>query len=97
MTYSVDFRKKVLTIYHNESLTLANTAKRFQVGEASIVRWMKQLEPKATRDRRRPRIPDDVLLKEVEQYPDAYQYERNERLGVSTSGIGQAGPEAMWH
>jgi transposase len=38
MTYSVDFRKQVLSIKATENLTLLEVSKRFGVGQASVVR-----------------------------------------------------------
>ena len=90
MTYSVDFRKKVLSIRERDQLTLDEAAQRFDVGRATIIRWGKQLEPKAKRERSCPKIPDDALRADVAEYPDAYQYERGARLGASASGIGKA-------
>jgi transposase len=49
MTYSLDFRQKVLSIKEQEGLTQAETAVRFGVGAASITRWNKQLDPQHTR------------------------------------------------
>jgi len=39
MTYATTFRKKVLSMMKSQGLTLAETAERFGVGVASIVRW----------------------------------------------------------
>ncbi|BAP57310.1 transposase [Thioploca ingrica] len=36
------------------------------------------------------KIDMEALKRDVEQYPDAYQYERAKRLGVSRRGIGYA-------
>ena len=89
MTYSIDYRKKVLEIREREWLSLEETAKRFGVGRASIFRWTKEIEPK--RKRKKPtKIKEEELLQDIEQYPDAYQYERAKRLGVSQRGIGLA-------
>lgn len=90
MTYSIDFRKKVLSIRERDHLTLDEAAKRFDIGRASLVRWLKQPEPKAKRERRCPLLPADVLRTDVAEYPDAYQYERAARLGASASGVGKA-------
>ena len=46
MTYSSDFRRKVLSVREKEGLTIAQVAARFDVGVASVVRWLKQPEPK---------------------------------------------------
>jgi len=90
MTYSVDFRRKVLSVRDQEGLSLAETATRFGVGVASVNRWLKQLEPKRTRDTPATKIDMQALAEDVERYRDAYRYERAQRLGVSASGIGHA-------
>lgn len=87
MTYSVDFRKKVLKIREAEDLSIKAVAIRFGVGEASVMRWLVELEPKKTRNKPATKIDMDALKKDVEHYPDSYQYERAERLGASKSGI----------
>jgi len=89
MTYSIDFRKKVLEVREKEWLSLEETEKRFGVGRASIFRWTKEIEPR--RKRKKPvKIKEEELREDVEKYPDGYQYERAERLGMSQRGIGQA-------
>ena len=35
----------------------------------------------------RPKISNEALLKDIEQHPDDYMYERAQRLGCSKSGI----------
>lgn len=90
MTYSRDFREKVLFIKEKESLSFAKVAKRFDIGVASIVRWAKNIESKKTRNKPATKIDMEALKKDVEAYPDAYQYERAKRLNVSQMGIGHA-------
>ena len=87
MTYSLDFRQRVLSIREKENLTLKETAKRFRLGMASLVRWSNNIEPKRKREKPATRIDMEALKKHVEEYPDAYQYERAAALGVSTSGV----------
>ena len=87
MTYSIDFRKKVLSVKEKENLTIEETAKRFSIGTASVIRWSSKLEPCLTRNRTATKITAEALLKDVEMYPDAYQYERAARLNVSQHGI----------
>jgi len=87
MTYSVDFRKKVLQIREAEYLSIEAVAIRFGVGKASVMRWLIELEPKKRRNKPATKIDMEALKKDVEYYPDSYQYERAERLGVSRSGI----------
>jgi transposase len=90
MTYSIDFRKKVLSIKDKENLTLEETATRFGIGIASIVRWSNRLEPQLTRNKPATKIDMAALAKDLEMYPHAYQYERAERFKVSQRGIGNA-------
>lgn len=90
MTYSIDFRRKVLLICRKEGLTVEEVAKRFGVGKMSVVRWSKCLYPKEHRNRVSLKIDRDALKEDVRIYKDAYHYERAERLGVSPAGIYKA-------
>ena len=90
MTYSIDFRRKVLSIREKEGLTIAEVADRFYVGVATVVRWLNRLEPQLTRHKPATKIDRIALARDVREYPDAYQAERAKRLGVSEKGIGHA-------
>lgn len=90
MTYSLDFRKKVLSVRAAEGLSLEAVAKRFAIGKATVMRWLKQLEAKPTRERSCPKLGASVLQQDVEAYPEAYLYERAARLGASASGVHKA-------
>jgi transposase len=87
MTYSLDFRLKVLSVKEKESLSFAETAERFCVGLASIVRWSKRPEPQKRRYKAPTKINMEALKEDIALYPDAYQYERAERLHISKAGI----------
>jgi transposase len=88
MTYSLDFRKKVLAVKERENLSFEDVALRFDIGSKNTVfRWTKQLEPCTTRNKTATKIDMSALTRDVELYPDAYQYERAERLGVSESCV----------
>lgn len=87
MTYSIDFRKKILLIKQKENLTFKQTAKRFGVSVNSILLWSKNITPKPGRNKAPTKIHDNVLLEDVRKYPDAYLYERAERLSASGTGI----------
>lgn len=65
MTYSRDFREKVLLIKEKECLSFAKIAKRFDIGIASVVRWAKNIEPKKTRNKPATRIDMEALKKRV--------------------------------
>lgn len=90
MTYSIDFRRQALLIKEQEQLSFEAIAERFGVAKSSVFRWSKQLEAQRTRPKPATKVDMEALKQEVETYPDAYQYERAERLGVSRRGIGYA-------
>jgi len=90
MTYSLDFRRKVLSVREREGLTIAEAATRFGVGIASVTRWLKRVEPQRTRYKPATKIDRIALARDVREHPDAYQAERARRLGVSEKGIGHA-------
>ena len=90
MTYSLDFRKKVLSIRSKEKLSFAETAKRFGVSVNSLFLWSKKVEPKQTKNRPAIKIDRECLMKDIEKYPDAFCYERADRLNVTASGIRSA-------
>ena len=44
MSYSRDFRSKVIKTREIENLSMAKVAKRFGVGLGSVMRWSKNIE-----------------------------------------------------
>ena len=90
MSYSVDFRRKVLEIKEREGLSFEEAAVRFGVGQASVFRWSKRLHPCRKRDKPAVKIDMAALARDVEEQPGAYQHERAERLGCGQRGIGDA-------
>ena len=89
MSYTLDFRKKVLSTRKKYGLSISATAERFDIGTTTLVRWLKSIHEKK-RYRRPTRIKDDDLDQDVQRYPDAYHHERAQRLGVSAEGIRDA-------
>ena len=85
--YSLDFRKHALAIGQKEGLSLRQLAARFGVAVGTIVKWKKNLTPCLKRNKKPTKISHERLLEDVKMYPDSYQYERAERLGVSCSCI----------
>ena len=89
MTYSLDFRKKVLRIKDDEKLSFRTTAKRFGISPTTLLQWLERVEPKRTRNKP-SKIDMQALKEDIERYPDAYQYERAKRFGMSQQGIAKA-------
>lgn len=83
MTYSRDFRSKVLAVREQENLSMTKIAKRFGIALTSVMRWSKKIESTTRRNKPATKIDMEALKRDVEKYPDAYQYERAERLNVS--------------
>jgi transposase len=90
MTYPIKFRIHILELQQAEGLTDAEASKRFNIGTASLLRWRRKLEPAQHRNRVGLKIDREALLKDIEEHPDAYQYERAQRFGVTPQGIAQA-------
>ena len=90
MAYPAWFRKKVLAYRNKYGATIKETADHFKIGTASVSRWVHKQEPAKTRIKKPTKITDKALLKDVKKYPDAFQYERAKRLGVSQTGINKA-------
>lgn len=87
MTHSLDMRKHILATREKEQLSIQETAKRFNVGAQSIFRWLKNIEPKTTRNKPCPKIDMEKLKQDVIDRPDDYQHERAKRFGVSQNAI----------
>lgn len=87
MAYSLDFRQKVLKVRDAEGLSMAQVAKRFGICLATVMNWSKDIVPKKTRNKPATKIDMEALRQDVEAHPDAYTYERANRLGASKNGI----------
>ncbi len=87
MTYPIQFRKKVLETKEKKKLSFIEVGKRFGLSKTTVFKWSKQLEPQKTRIKPWKKLSKENLIKDIEQFPDSYSYERAERLGMSTSGI----------
>lgn len=87
MSYSLDFRKHVFKAKEEEKLSLSETSRRFKVPYRTLQRWQKRIDPITKRNKPATKIDMDALKKHVEDYPDAYQYERAAVFGVSSNCI----------
>ena len=86
MTYSLDFRRQVLKSL-DEGMTFVQAAEFYNLSPTTIQNWKRRVQSKATRQTKPYKIPDDVLLNDVKEHPDDYQYERARRLNCSKTGI----------
>ena len=90
MTRSADFRQHILSTKKDENLSFQAAATRFKVVKSTLVLWENGQIPKNTGNEKPTKIPDEKLLQYVQDHPDAFQYERAERLGISRRGISDA-------
>jgi transposase len=91
MTYSIDFRKKVLKIKEKEKMSFELTSKRFGVGKNTVFEWSKKISPLKSRNKVAIKIHTDKLKADIEQYSAMHISTRGlKRLGVSRSGIQKA-------
>ncbi len=86
MTYSIDYRKQVLSSIA-DGMTIREAALFYGLSTSTIHSWQKKLAPKTTRNKAPTKIPDDALVEDVKRYPDDYNYERARRLNCSKTGI----------
>ena len=90
MGYSLDFRQHVFKFKEEHALTFEETAQHFNLSIRTLFRWSNKIEPCTTRNRPAIKIDSKALFDDIEKYPDAYQYERAERLGATSFGICRA-------
>jgi hypothetical protein len=62
----------------------------FNISMATLFRRSQKIDPQRTRDNPPIKIDMEALKKDVEDYPDAYHYERANRLKVPQRTIGYA-------
>jgi transposase len=87
MSYSLNFRKQVFKLQKEYNLSLRETAARFNVPVRTLQRWKARIAPKTQRNKPATKIDMEALRKHLEDYPDAYQYERAKLFGVSPNCI----------
>ena len=90
MSYDIKFRHHVLKIKEQDVLSLTKVAKRFGISKQTVYNWTKHIDEKKTRNRLPQNLSLDELIQDIKDFPDAYQYERAQRFGVSTNCIWRA-------
>ena len=59
----------------------------YDISKATLHNWLKDSSIKLTRNKSPSKVPNEALLKDVEQHLDDYMYERAKRFDCSKSGI----------
>lgn len=87
MPYSLDLRKRVVD-YVEKGGSVTKATKIYQVGRATIYRWLGRENLAATIVEHRQRKLDwKALEKDVEENPDARLVDRAQKFGVHPSAI----------
>ena len=87
MSYSLDLRKKVIDYVENGG-SITKAAAIFNIGRATIYRWLSSEKLEATKVKHRQRKLDwKALSKDVQENPDARLRDRAEKFGVRPSAI----------
>ena len=87
MTYSIDFRKKVLSIKKEQKMSYERASKFFGISKTTILKWSKNIIPRVGRNKAATKIDMEALKIDVKKYPDSYIYERAQRLEASRNGV----------
>ena len=87
MTYSADFRSQVIKSVKQQGMSIRKACAFYGISKATLQNWLKDPSIKLTRNKPPSKISNEALLKDIEQYPDDYMYERARRFGCSKSGI----------
>lgn len=87
MSYSLDFRKKVLEIRIKYDLSDNEVGSRFGISGRTVWNWRNKGISKKTGISKPYKLDLEALCLDVDKYPDAYNYERGKRLGVSANCI----------
>ena len=83
--YGLHFINKVLK--QRKFLSIQKLAEKYSISTRTIQNWLQGKLPKGKRNKPNSKLNKDLLLDDIKQYPDAYQYERAERLWVSEACV----------
>ena len=83
--YNMHFIKKVLA--QRAEFSVQKLADKYDLSTRTIQNWEQGRLPKGKRNKPNTKLDMDKLKQDVLDYPDAYQSERAERLGVSDGCI----------
>ena len=90
MTYSADFREQVIKNIKQKDMSIRQACTFYNISKSTLQRWLIDPSIQTTIVKAPTSIPNEALLKDVNQYPDDYLYEWARRLNCSKSGIGYA-------
>ena len=87
MTYSADFRAQVIKNIKQKDMSIRQACVFYDISKSTLQRWLIDPSIQTTRVKTPNKIANEALLKDVEDYPDDYLYERAQRFNCTKSGI----------
>jgi len=87
MTYSSDFRAKVIEKIEKKDMSIRQACIVYKIGKTTLQRWLKNPNLKKHRQKPPTKIHIDRLLKDLERYPDDSLASRAQRFHCSKTGI----------
>lgn len=87
MGYSLDFRRRVMSDKVKNKLSFQETSHKYNVSMRTLFRWSGKIEPCQFRSKPATKVDEELLLKDIEDFPDAYQFERAKRFCVTQPAI----------
>ena len=87
MTYSSEFRTTVIKKLEQKQISIRQACSIYNIGKTTLQRWLKNPDIKESRDKPPTKIHNELLLKDVERYPDDCLAKRAQRFQCSKTGI----------
>lgn len=87
MIYSVDFRAQVIKNFKQKKMSIRQACTFYNVSRRTLQRLLIGPSIQVTRVKALMNIPNETLLKYVNQYPNDYLYEREQRLNCRKSRV----------
>ncbi len=85
MAYNLQFINKVLRL--RSQLSIQKLAEKFSISTRTIQNWIHGKLPTGKRNKQNVKLDVGLLIEDVKNYPDSYQYERAKLLGVSEACV----------
>lgn len=76
MTYSADFRAQVIKNIKQKDMSIRQACTSYNISKSTLQRWLIDQSIQNIGVKAPTSIPNETLLKDVNQYSDNYSYER---------------------
>lgn len=87
MTYSSEFRAKVIEKIEKKEMSIRQACNAYNIGKTTLQRWLKNPKIKKNREKPPTKIHDELLLKDIKKNPNDCLRKRAQRFQCSKTGI----------